>query len=221
MVYTPSEVNAAVGDIVHFVFMSQNHTVTESTFAAPCNKKAVDAPDSGFMANANNTVVPAPTWRYTVTSMDPTWWYCKQRTGTHCGKGMVFAINPTTAKSFDAFKMAAISINGTAAATGTTAAAVIATPVGTVTLIAGGGSSAAATGTALVTGEAATGTGAATALVTDSAIASSVPVAPIAVGWNEGGASCQCACFCGVSAYPPGDGVGSYGGYSGNLNFSI
>lgn len=206
MVYTPNQVKAAVNDVVHFVFMSQNHTVTESTFAKPCNKKATDAPDSGFMANANNTVVPAPTWEYTVTSTDPTWWYCKQRTGTHCGKGMVFAINPTVEKSFDLFKMAAISINGTAAATGTPAAAITATPVGTVTLVAG--SSAGATGTA-----------APTALVTDSAAISSP--APIAVGWNEGGASCQCACFCGVGAYPQGDGVGAYGGYGGNLRFSV
>lgn len=216
MIYTPNQVEAAVNDVVHFVFMSQNHTVTESTFEKPCNKKAADAPDSGFMPNANNTVVPAPTWEYTVTSTDPTWWYCKQRTGTHCGKGMVFAINPTAEKSFDLFKMGAISINGTAAATGTTAAAVIATPVGTVTLVAG--SSAAATGTA-VTDEVVTGTAAPTALVTDSAAISSP--APIAVGWNEGGASCQCACFCGVGAYPQGDGVGAYGGYGGNLRSSV
>lgn len=129
---------------------------------------------------------------------------------------MVFAINPTTEKNFDTFKMAAISINGTATATGTTAAAVIATPVGTVTLIAD--SSATATGTALVTGEA-TRTGSATALVTDSAAISSP--APIAVGWNEGGASCQCACFCGVGAYPQGDGIGAYGGYGGNLSSPV
>lgn len=210
---------AAVNDTVQFVFMSQNHTATESTFPKPCNKKAVDAPDSGFMPNGNNTVVPAPTWEYTVTSMDPTWWYCKQRTGGHCGKGMVFAINPTAEKNFDTFKMAAIRINGTAAATATTAAAFAATAVGTVTLIAD--SSAAATATALVTDEAdsASAIATATALVTDSPAASSP--APISVGWSEGGASCQCACFCGVAAYPQGDGVGAYGGYGGNLSSTV
>lgn len=128
---------------------------------------------------------------------------------------MVFAINPTVEKSFDLFKMAAISINGTAAATGTTAPAVIATPVGTVTLIAD--SSAAATGTAIATDSPATGTAPPTGLVTDSPAVS--PPAPIAVGWNEGGASCQCACFCGVGAYPQGDGIGAYGGYGGNLRY--
>lgn len=202
MVYTPDQITAAVNDVVHFVFMSQNHTATESTFAKPCNKQAADAPDSGFMSNPNNTVVPAPTFDYTVTSTDPTWWYCKQRTGNHCGKGMVFAINPTVDKSFDAFKMAAISINGTVAATSTSVAAVTATAVGTVTLVAG--SSAAATTT--------------TSLVTD--VAATASAAPIVTGWNEGGASCQCACFCGVGAYPQGDGIGAYGGYGGNSNSS-
>lgn len=197
MVYTPDQITAAVNDVVHFVFMSQNHTVTQSSFPKPCNKLSADAIDSGFMSNPNNTVVPAPTFDYTVTSTDPTWWYCKQRVGTHCGKGMVFAINPTLEKNFDTFKAAAISINGTAAATATTTTDAAATAVGTVTLVAG--SSAAAVTTSLVTDAVATAT-----------------AAPIVAGWNEGGASCQCACFCGVSAYPSGDGIGAYGGYGGN-----
>lgn len=45
LVYTPSEIVAAVGDVVHFVFMKNNHTVTQSTFDKPCNKKSADAPD--------------------------------------------------------------------------------------------------------------------------------------------------------------------------------
>lgn len=133
LVYTPSEVVASVGDTVHFVFMKNNHTVTQSTFEKPCNKKSADAPDSGFLVNANNTVVPAPTFEYTVISMDPTWWYCKQRTGTHCGKGMVFAINPTIEKTLNTFRDVAIQLNGTVTATtapvaATTVPATVATP---------------------------------------------------------------------------------------------
>lgn len=192
LVYAPSQIVAAVNDVVQFVFMSQNHTVTESTFALPCNKKAPDAPDSGFLANPNNTIVPAPTWEYTVTGTEPTWWYCKQRTGTHCGKGMVFAINPTVEKSFDTFKAAAIMLNGTA--TTTSSAAAETTAVGTVTLI--------ASPTSQPTDAVATATGA----------------APIQTGWNQGGANtCQCACLCGVAAFPQGDGVGAYGGFGGSL----
>ncbi|KAH8155871.1 uncharacterized protein LAJ45_00883 [Morchella importuna] len=194
LVYAPSQIVAAVNDVVQFVFMSQNHTVTESTFALPCNKKAADAPDSGFMANPNNTIVPAPTWEYTVTGTEATWWYCKQRTGTHCGKGMVFAINPTVEKTFDTFKAAAIMLNGTAATTTASATAAETTAAGTVTLI--------ASTTSQLTDAVATATGGA---------------APIQTGWNEGGASCQCACFCGVAAFPQGDGIGAYGGYGGSL----
>lgn len=127
LVYTPSEVIAAVGDVVHFVFMKNNHTVTQSTFDKPCNKKSADAPDSGFMTNTDNTIIPAPTFEYTVVSMDPTWWYCKQRTGTHCGKGMVFAINPTTEKTFGVFRDVAIQLNGTVTTSTAPAAAAIPT----------------------------------------------------------------------------------------------
>lgn len=138
LVYTPSEVFASIGDTIHFVFMKNNHTVTQSTFEKPCNKKSADAHDSGFLANANNTVVPAPTFEYTVISMDPTWWYCKQRTGTHCGKGMVFAINPTIEKTLNTFRDVAIQLNGTVTATtvpvaATTAPATAAAPTASTT----------------------------------------------------------------------------------------
>lgn len=59
LTYQPSEIKAAVGDMVVFTFMNANHTVTQSTFEAPC----VAMPggmDSGFQANANNTVNPPP-----------------------------------------------------------------------------------------------------------------------------------------------------------------
>jgi len=63
---------AQVNDVVQFVFMSANHTVTQSSFDKPCNKLSTDAFDSNFMPNPNNTVVPAPTFKYTVTAKDPT-----------------------------------------------------------------------------------------------------------------------------------------------------
>ncbi|KAG0633490.1 hypothetical protein HOY80DRAFT_1104999 [Tuber brumale] len=193
-IYTPDQVMAQVDDVVHFVFMSQNHTVTQSSFDKPCNKLSPDAFDSNFMPNPNNTMNPAPTFKYTVTAKEPTWWYCKQRNGNHCGRGMVFAINPTAEKSFNIFKANAIRINGTATTTTTGAAATVSGVSSTVTLI----------------GET---TGAGGAVATKSA------AAPIVTGWNQGasGAACSCACFCGVGAYPAGDGVGAYGGMGGSL----
>lgn len=74
LVYTPAEIIAEIGDVVHFVFHKQNHSVTQSTFDKPCNKLDTGE-DSGLLPNPNNTVVPAPTWAYEVKEKVPT---CKQ-----------------------------------------------------------------------------------------------------------------------------------------------
>lgn len=59
LIYAPSEIQAAVGDMVVFTFLSANHTVTQSTFEQPCVAMA-GGMDSGFQANPNNTVNPPP-----------------------------------------------------------------------------------------------------------------------------------------------------------------
>lgn len=59
LVYTPSEIQAAVGDMVIFTFMSTNHTVTQSGFTTPCVAMA-GGMDSGFQPNPNNTINPPP-----------------------------------------------------------------------------------------------------------------------------------------------------------------
>lgn len=192
LVYTPEFVYAAIGDVIHFEFHKQNHSVTQSTFAKPCVRKEGGV-DSGLLPNIDNKESPAPTFEYVVDTTEATWWYCKQRTGTHCGKGMTFAINPTKEKTFDQFKSMAIAQNGTAAATSTGAPSYN-TPVvesGTVTLVAGS-----PTGT-------------------DSA-PSGVATWVDGNGQGSGGA-CQCQCFCGVAAYPSGYGVNNYGGMPGAL----
>lgn len=111
LVYTPSWVEAAVGDTVHFAFYSQSHTVTQSTFDKPCVRNAVTGADSGFKPNRDNALAVPPTWDFVVDTPNATWWYCAH--GTHCGTGMVFAINPTRDKTFEAFKEAAVAQNGT------------------------------------------------------------------------------------------------------------
>jgi len=107
LTYTPDTVNASVGDTVSFQFQTKNHTVTQSTFAAPCQIMTTPAAgvDSGFMPVPAGTT-SFPEWSFTVTNASsPLWFYCRQ-TG-HCQQGMVFAINPTAAKSFAAFQAAA------------------------------------------------------------------------------------------------------------------
>lgn len=76
LIYSPESVTAAVGDKINFVFMQQNHTVTQSTFDKPCVKKP-DGVDSGFLPNPNNTMTPAPTFMYEVKTTEA---LCESRT---------------------------------------------------------------------------------------------------------------------------------------------
>jgi len=124
--YNPTSINASNGDVVQFQFVSKNHTATQSTFAAPCTAMAGGV-DSGFQDIATNAT-EFPVWSFTVTNASaPLWFYCRQ-TG-HCpDDGMVFAINPTAAKSFADFQAAALAIGNT-----TSTAAASSSPAGTAT----------------------------------------------------------------------------------------
>ncbi|OAA73881.1 Cupredoxin [Cordyceps fumosorosea ARSEF 2679] len=115
LTFQPDQLNnVPKGDMVVFEFLSQNHTVTQSPFNTPC-KKLDQGMDSGFMANPNNTFSPAPKMAMQVTVDTPLWFYCRQQ--GHCGKGMVFSINPTAEKTQAMFQQMAIAQNGTGEAT--------------------------------------------------------------------------------------------------------
>ncbi|QUC22998.1 uncharacterized protein UV8b_07239 [Ustilaginoidea virens] len=115
LTFQPSELNnIPVGDIVVFEFFAQNHTVTQSSFNIPC-KALAGGMDSGFLANPNNTVSPPPQVAMQVMTAKPLWFYCRQK--GHCGKGMVFSINPTADKTHAMFRELAIAQNGTGSAT--------------------------------------------------------------------------------------------------------
>ncbi len=59
LVFQPDQMSVPAGDTVVFEFLAQNHTVTQSPFDTPC-KALEGGMDSGFLANPNNTVSPAP-----------------------------------------------------------------------------------------------------------------------------------------------------------------
>jgi plastocyanin len=121
LTFDPTSVTAAEGDVVQFEFVAKNHTVTQSTFAVPCEKMTTptEGVDSGYVPVANGTTA-FPTWSFTVNNASaPLWFYCAQ-TG-HCAKGMVFAINPTANKSFAAFQAAAMASTTTSSASGSAA----------------------------------------------------------------------------------------------------
>lgn len=204
--YSPESIKANVGDVVKFVFMQKNHTVTQSTFADPC-KKMDGGMDSGFMPNADGKA--GVEWTMTVPKAEPLWFYCKQQNGFHCGKGMVFAINAaeTGDKTFSVWKQLAIQKNGTAASLST---APLASPApnaaakpSTVTINAGGGHMVTS-----VVGQA------------SHATAAAPPAATIAQGTGKtgNGDACSCQCLCGANSFPPNVAQGNFGGFAGMLS---
>ncbi|KAJ7110078.1 hypothetical protein C8R44DRAFT_634301 [Mycena epipterygia] len=118
------------GDVVVFHFNPKNHTVSQSAFATPCGLKEGGF-HSGFMpVAANSSVDTRPTFSVTVNDTTPVWVYCGQAAGTpasHCGAGMVFAINcPTDSNapnSFTNFKAAALAIGASLSAAASAASA--------------------------------------------------------------------------------------------------
>jgi len=129
LVFNPTSVTAAVGDNVIFEFRAKNHTVTQSSFAQPCNfLQTANGPgvDSGYQPVAAGAT-SFPQWSITVDNATaPLWFYCAQKNpASHCQAGMVFAINPTAEKSFDAFlanAKASGSASGSSSPSGTPSA---------------------------------------------------------------------------------------------------
>lgn len=195
LAYQPESITANVGDTVLFVFLQANHTVTQSSFANPCVKIS-GGTDSGFMPNPSGAA--GVTFSMPVTASGPLWFYCKQKVGTHCGKGMVFAINaPTTGdKTFSAYKQLAIAQNGTALSTAGIVATAASAVASTVTIAAGS----------------ATATAAATSVAAASAT--------VAVGQGTlgDGSACSCQCLCGANSFPANAGVNQFGGFGGMIS---
>jgi len=201
LVYTPSSINASVGDMVEFQFQSQNHTVTQSAFAEPC-VKLTGGMDSGFMANINNSLIQnPPKFAMQVTVATPLWFYCRQ-TG-HCGKGMTLSINANPPdgsggnKTAAAFQQLAIKQNGT----------------GSTAVIAGGtGASSSAAPVSLAS---ATASAAGTASTAGSGLTSGS-------GTLNSNGACDCSCLCGTAAFPNAavQGIGAFGGMSGAMPMS-
>ncbi|KIK52491.1 hypothetical protein GYMLUDRAFT_251194 [Collybiopsis luxurians FD-317 M1] len=112
-IFYPEYVLAEVGDTVNMIFHPKNHSVTQSSFDAPCVPLAGGF-NSGFQAVASDSDPTLPNFVITVNDTNPIWVHCEQK--GHCGAGMVFAINPpdaTSNHSFAAFQALAIELNGT------------------------------------------------------------------------------------------------------------
>jgi hypothetical protein len=119
LVFSPSNISAAVGDTISFQFQGKNHSVTQSTFANPCEIQTTPAQgiDSDFQF-VDPTATQLPQWSFTVNNAtSPLWFFCKQTNpAPHCQKGMVFSVNAveTGPKNFAAFQ--ALAMGNAAAA---------------------------------------------------------------------------------------------------------
>jgi plastocyanin len=116
LLFDPEYINAYVGDVVVFTFHPKNHSVTQSSFNAPCTPLPGGF-DAGFVpVTLGTSDYDLPTRQFTVNDTNPIWIHCRQAANTaasHCGKGMVFAVNPGAYgkfNSFENFKAEALAI---------------------------------------------------------------------------------------------------------------
>lgn len=90
----------------------------------PANRTACLSPRVCSMpVDVNATEFPV--WNVTVNDTTPLWFYCRQHTpagASHCGAGMVFAVNAVenSPRNFSAFKALAGTLNGTTSTNGST-----------------------------------------------------------------------------------------------------
>ncbi|KAL8703078.1 MAG: hypothetical protein Q9201_003740 [Fulgogasparrea decipioides] len=234
LVFSPNTIMAAPGDMVHFTFMSTNHTLTQSTFAKPCVKMQGGA-DSGFLPNPNNTISPPPTFMFQVKDTKPVWFYCKQKKpANHCGKGMTFSINPTAEKTQTTFMQMAMQQNGTAAAgamgMGSSTASSMMTAATSMPAAAAPPPPSAASPPPAAAVTSPTYSPPPPPQQAAAAPPASMPApaaAPAPQNMAAAGSSmvqgsgtmsngqCSCSCLCGTAAFPAGAGIGMYGGFSG------
>jgi plastocyanin len=110
LAFTPEQVTANPGDSIRFTFGAKNHTVTQSTFANPCQQitDANGVPSgffSGYMPVAATQTTDLPQFWIPVKDTKPIWAFCSQ--ANHCQQGMVFAVNAPAdpdPKSFNNWK---------------------------------------------------------------------------------------------------------------------
>merc|ERR1719262_2023784 len=105
--------------MVQFQFAPNNHTVTQSTFDAPCQPIAANSNVtgiySGFMpVSASSTTTP--TYTVMVKNTTPMWLYCSQ--GKHCQNGMTMVINENTAANSALAAKSTVNLPGTAVSGG-------------------------------------------------------------------------------------------------------
>jgi len=106
LVYNPANFTAKNGTTVTFIIPSGSiaHSVTQGSFSPTCQYLAASG---GNSAGFDSGLQSGKQFSIQITNdQAPIWFFCKQV--SHCGLGMVGAINaPTTGNTFDAYMAAA------------------------------------------------------------------------------------------------------------------
>lgn len=119
-VFTPSVVNASLGDTVLFNFTQGNHSATQSSFATPCipahdTNSSVNGFDTNFRNAGNGTSITQFVIIMNEDIVNSTLWFYDQATCGIGGVGVINAGNVTaTWMPYDAFVRNAERLNGTA-----------------------------------------------------------------------------------------------------------
>ncbi|CAF9923938.1 MAG: hypothetical protein GOMPHAMPRED_003492 [Gomphillus americanus] len=100
LVYTPSKVTAKAGDTLTFHYATPFHSVTQSSFDAPCHHL-----DGGFNSGIVQVPAKSPTFVVTVKDSNPIWVYCSQV--SHCQSGMAMVVNEPSGKTLEMYQSAA------------------------------------------------------------------------------------------------------------------
>jgi hypothetical protein len=153
--------------------------------------------NTGFKPNEQNQLTGAPTMDLPIKDTQPLYMSCLQV--THCGKGMVFTVNPPPAgdKTHTAFKQIAIRVgNPNLQNAGIQAAQAVPQVASTISIQPQG-----------------VGNAQATPGAPGAPAASVVP----GMGMTGAGQACGCQCLCGAGSFPADAGIGNFGGVAGAM----
>ncbi|KAL2267207.1 hypothetical protein VTJ83DRAFT_4484 [Remersonia thermophila] len=106
--FDPEVVHASIGDTIRYNFFAKNHSLVESSFAAPC-EPLEEGIFSGFVPTDSENTPSATSFTVTVRDTKPHWLYCSQ--GKHCQSGMAHVINPpASGNNLAGYKSAAADV---------------------------------------------------------------------------------------------------------------
>ena len=88
--FSPENVKAQVGDQLEFHFYPKAHSVSQSSFAAPCTQLEGGF-NSGFVPISDDSEAKSSTFTVVVNDTKPIWIYCAQT--QHCQNNMSMVVN--------------------------------------------------------------------------------------------------------------------------------